>query len=158
MKFFAFGAEEHYPYCLGSSYYVQKFYDEIQNLQALVNLDMIGVGVHTDNRLGVRTRIDTRPWSKTAMKKPLRQREIESPKWLIKKISNAGESLGCQVHNLSAPGLSDHILFLLKGIPAIQIRWMDDPWYHTPEDRLLNIQIEKVQTVTSIVTKTIASF
>lgn len=63
-----------------------------------------------------------------------------------------------QYIRFKAPGLSDHIHFLLKGIPAIQIRWMDDPWYPQPEYTLLNVQIEKIQKVTSIVTKTIESF
>ena len=79
-------------------------------LKAMVNLDMVGVGDE---------------W-----------RVIGSPELIEVALGEAKElGIAASPFQLSANLGSDHQSFIQVGIPAVFIHRLDDPRYHTPEDR-----------------------
>ncbi|MEM3088651.1 MAG: M20/M25/M40 family metallo-hydrolase, partial [Candidatus Bathyarchaeia archaeon] len=138
IEFIAFGAEEPYPYYLGSWFYVQKHKDELVNIISVLNFDMIGVGAKIDNRPCLKT---------TAI---FQGKKLKTEEWLKNYIIQTGKELGYEIHPLEALGYSDQVPFLFNDVPAVQFRWMDDPWYHSPDDKSINIDPRKIKTMTLV--------
>jgi aminopeptidase YwaD len=135
IEFIAFGAEEPYPYYFGSWSYVQKHKTELTNIISVLNFDMVGVGVKIDNRPCLKT---------TAI---CQGKKLKTEEWLKNYILQTGKELGYEVHPLEALGYSDQVPFLFNEVPAVQFRWMDDPWYHSSDDKSINIDPGKVKTM-----------
>jgi len=135
LAFMIFGAEEPYPYYLGSWSYVQKHKDELTNIIGVLNFDMVGVGAKIDNRPCLKT---------TAICQGKKLKTIE---WFEGYILQTGRELGYEFHLLEVLGYSDQVPFLFNDVPAVQFRWMDDPWYHSSDDKLINVDPEKIKTM-----------
>jgi aminopeptidase YwaD len=105
--FVAFGAEE--TLLSGSRHFVAALTSQGQpSLQAMVNLDMVGVGSE---------------WQLTG-----------SPS-LVEKIDQEATALGLNPVPTEPHLSSDHVSFINAGIPAIFIHRFEDPHYHSELDR-----------------------
>jgi aminopeptidase YwaD len=135
IAFIVFGAEEPYPYYFGSWSYVQKHKDELTNIISVLNFDMIGVGAKIDNRPCLKT---------TAV---CQGKNLKTAGWLENYILQKGKELGYEFHPLEALGYSDQVPFLFNNVPAVQFRWMDDPWYHSSDDKSINVDPKKISTM-----------
>jgi len=145
VRLVAFGSEEPYPYCMGSRFYVQEHDDELEKIKALLNFDQIGVGAQKQNK----------PVLKTIYLKELyKGRKLETVKWLDDYIRGTAEGLQTKMDFIKVRGLSDHVPFALKGVPAQMFRWMDDPWYHSCYDRSINVDPYKLKTIRDIAATT----
>jgi aminopeptidase YwaD len=138
MKFLFFGAEEPHPYCLGSRYYVKKHKSDMAKIKAVLNLDEIGVGTRIDNRFCLKTHYYSRLYD---------GEDTKTEKWLSDLILSIGRKLQYKVYEIETPGISDNVPFSWEGVPAVLFRWMDDALAHTPEDRSINVDSEKVKKV-----------
>jgi len=135
LAFMIFGAEEPYPYYFGSWSYVQKHKDELTNIIGVLNFDMVGVGAKIDNRPCLKT---------TAI---CQRKKLKTIEWFEEYILQTGKELGYEFHLLEVLGYSDQVPFLFNNVPAVQFRWMDDPWYHSSDDKLINVDPEKIKTM-----------
>ena len=109
VRFALFGAEELGLY--GSRYYVQSLSDaERQAIVADINLDMVGVG---------------QSW------------RFGGTEDLVQRALGAAGEIGERALPLRGPiaGASDHASFLDAGIPAVFLYRIEDPNYHTANDR-----------------------
>jgi aminopeptidase YwaD len=109
LRFVLFGAEELGLY--GSHAYVQSLSDvDRQNIVAMLNLDMVGVGD---------------------------QWRFGGSDDLVQLALGAANDLGVRALPLRGPlaGASDHASFLDAGVPAVFLYRVEDPNYHTAGDR-----------------------
>jgi aminopeptidase YwaD len=109
VRFALFGAEELGLY--GSRYYVQNLSDaERQAIVANINLDMVGVG---------------QSW------------RFGGTEDLVQRALGAASDIGERALPLrgSIAGASDHASFLEAGVPAVFLYRIEDPNYHTANDR-----------------------
>ncbi|PPA70859.1 M28 family peptidase [Jeotgalibacillus proteolyticus] len=130
IRFITFGAEE--LGLLGSYHYVNSLSQtEKDRIVANFNLDMVGSRDAGD--LIMRT-LDGKPnlVTELAQKSSLKLNGTPTP--------------------YDIGGRSDHVPFAEAGIPAaLFIHSPSEPWYHTPEDTIDKISIEKLQDVAEIV-------
>jgi len=135
---FAFfgGEEANYK---GSEAFIRADPSELDELRAVISVDQIGVGAGSQNRLCLKTSTIHQ------------HRRIESPEWLTQAITSAGKDVNISVEKTDVPGFSDHVPFMLRGIPGTLIRWMDDPWYHSALDTSFNVDPFKLQKVAVLV-------
>jgi len=135
---FAFfgGEEAHYK---GSEAFIRARPNELDSLRAVISLDQVGVGAGSQNKLCLKTSTIHAG------------RRIESPEWLSQAITCAGRGKGILVEKTTVLGFSDHVPFMLRGIPGILIRWMDDPWYHSSLDTSFNVDPYKLKMVVALV-------
>ncbi len=125
----AFGAEERG--LLGSKYFVENPPVPLQNIKAMINLDMIG-RLREDNSLqigGVGSSI-----------------EADSLVNLINKDFNFKLVLSQEGY-----GPSDHASFYSKDIPVIYFSTGAHADYHTPEDKAEKINAAGIQTITEFI-------
>jgi aminopeptidase YwaD len=135
----AFGAEEPYPFGHGSRAHVARHEASLPGTLAVLNFDQIGVGGRWDDRPCLKNLVlfDGREWRTT--------------EWLEERIVIAGARLGHRVEPIASPSINgDHAPFLARGVPAAFLRWMDDPWYHSPEDVAANVSPRRVATMAEI--------
>ena len=145
VEFVAFDAEEPHPYCLGSRHYV-----EVHGVHAGANpavikcaiaIDMVGVGVKANNMPSLKALYRDGYY---------RGGLAQTSKRLDSAILRVAGELGVALRRLEEVGLSDHVPFLRAGIDASLLRWMDDPFYHTPDDRVINVDPNKLEIMSSI--------
>lgn len=125
----AFGAEERG--LLGSKYFVENPPVPLQNIKAMINLDMIG-RLREDNSLqisGVGSSV-----------------EADSLLNLINKEYNFK-----LVFSQEGYGPSDHASFYAKDIPVIYFSTGAHADYHTPEDKAEKINTVGIQTITEFI-------
>jgi len=73
------------------------------------------------------------------------RKKLQTIEWFKEYILQTGKELGYEFHALEALGYSDHVPFLFNDVPAVQFRWMDDPWYHSSDDKFINVDLEKIK-------------
>ena len=135
----AFGAEEPYPFGHGSRTHVGRHEASLAGTLAVLNFDQIGVGGRWDDRPCLKNLVlfDGREWRTT--------------EWLEARIVAVGARLGHRVEPLASPSINgDHAPFLARGVPAAFLRWMDDPWYHSPEDVAANVSPRRAAPMAEI--------
>ena len=148
VEFVAFDAEEPHPYCLGSRHYVGSFGIEPGAIKCAMAIDMVGVGLKSGNG----------PALKSLYREGYhRGRVARTPGRLDSEIVGIAGELGVAIKRLDAVGLSDHVPFLMAGIDASLLRWMDDPFYHTPDDRAANVDPGKLGIISSIAANSAAA-
>ncbi|MEM2225832.1 MAG: M20/M25/M40 family metallo-hydrolase [Candidatus Bathyarchaeia archaeon] len=141
VEFIAFDAEEPHPYCLGSRRYVESFGMEPGAIKCAIAIDMVGVGVKMGNA----------PALKSLYREGYHRGKVaRTPGGLDSEIVGIAKGLGVSLERLEKVGLSDHVPFLMAGIDASLLRWMDDPFYHTPDDRAVNVDPNKLGIISSI--------
>jgi aminopeptidase YwaD len=109
VRFVLFDAEE--LGLFGSQYYVESLSPvERRGMRAMINLDMVGVG---------------RAW------------RFGGDNSLVQEALGAATDLGVQALPLRGPvaSSSDHASFMAAGIPSLFLYRVEDPNYHTAEDR-----------------------
>nr|WP_039813052.1 DUF4910 domain-containing protein [Jeotgalibacillus malaysiensis] len=130
LRFVTFGAEE--LGLIGSYHYVDTLSDEeIDNTVANFNLDMVGSRDAGD----------------------LVMRTLDGQPNLVTELSQKSSlKLNGEATPFSQGGSSDHVPFAAAGIPAaLFIHSPLEPWYHTPDDTIDKIDIDKLQDVAEIV-------
>jgi hypothetical protein len=120
MVFATFGAEE--MGLVGSKYLTENPPVDLEAVQAMINLDMIG-RLNEDRQLQVGG-IGTSPGFRDMLD------SINGPYGFSLKYSNEGY------------GPSDHAAFYAKDVPVLFISTGAHPDYHTPEDQLTAINLE----------------
>lgn len=128
VKFIAFGAEE--AGLVGSEEYVLDLYEkgEIDNIVAMINLDMVGVG---DTLVFYRAFEDT-------------------PTWVQDLFIASSKILGIP-YDTSYSTRSDHANFEWFGIPSVFLSFRPDPNYHTDADSIDKIQEENMYNTGTLV-------
>ena len=109
---------------LGSTYYVAHPRYRLENVQAKINLDMVGAGGDVLN--------------------------IDGAESLLSAIRTASEGIDYPVLEIRL-GRSDHVPFLLENIPAALLIWLDEngqvpEHYHRPADIAAVIDSHKLET------------
>ncbi|SES06864.1 DUF4910 domain-containing protein [Salipaludibacillus aurantiacus] len=130
LRFITFGAEE--LGLIGSRYYVNNLpEEELDRIAANFNLDMVGSRDAGD----------------------LVMRTVDGQSNLVTELTQASSlRLNGEATPYARGGSSDHVPFGEAGIPAaLFIHSPLEPWYHTPEDTIDKISIEKLQDVAQIV-------
>jgi Zn-dependent M28 family amino/carboxypeptidase len=134
IEFIAFGAEEPYPYCLGSRQYVKQNRATLEEIVAVLNLDMLGGSTEQGDS----------PSLKTTYAKAIHTgEEIECSKWLTEYITKIASNNGLEIMPVSAISLSDNVPFALEGISAVLFRWTKDMYSHSIQDTAANLGIDK---------------
>jgi aminopeptidase YwaD len=130
LRFIAFGGEENGLY--GSRHYVESLSrEERSRIQAMINLDMVGVG-------------DT--WM------------IGGGRDLQRSARAIAEGLGVTPREMPGDisGASDHASFIAAGIPAVFLYVSDDPNYHSPQDKASFVDPNNLATAGKILVGLIA--
>ena len=170
VKFIAFGAEE--LGLVGSREYVMRHQEELENVVAVINYDVAGEG--TDFLFGTRMgmpypptitltatptptpeRITTRfyfvdldsPASIAQQLKRISEPDqiiVDTPNWLMDLGFEVAADLGYTLLP-HAPYASDHMPFLLEGVPATLVAWWPDEFIHSPDDTLETLQIDRLE-------------
>ncbi|MEM2082149.1 MAG: M20/M25/M40 family metallo-hydrolase [Candidatus Bathyarchaeia archaeon] len=148
VEFVAFDAEEPHPYCLGSRHYVDSCNIEPGTIKCAIAIDMVGVGLKTGGG----------PALKALYREGYHRGKVaRTPGRLDSEIIKIARGLGVALERLDEVGLSDHVPFLMAGIEASLLRWMDDPFYHTPDDKAVNVDPNKLSIISSIATNSAAA-
>ncbi|MGL5330951.1 MAG: M20/M25/M40 family metallo-hydrolase [Peptostreptococcaceae bacterium] len=134
IEFVAFGGEE--LGLLGSKEYVEELKedDKVKNIEAMINLDMVGVGdyINTFN---------------------LKNSLSSSFSQLAAKHIKAGNGVyGGSYTNMSS---SDHAPFEEVGIPSTLVQTAPDPNYHTENDTMEHIDENNLFNVATVVVRMI---
>jgi aminopeptidase YwaD len=146
VEFVAFDAEEPHPYCMGSRHYVGSHRDP-RAIKCAIAIDMVGVGLRKGNV----------PALKALYRAGYhRGKVLQTPGRLDSEIIRVSRDLGITLVRLMEVGLSDHVSFLRAGIDASLLRWMDDPFYHTPDDGAANVDPRKLGIMCSIIANSAA--
>lgn len=131
-----FGAEE--IGLVGSARYVQSMdADQLDNIAAMINLDMVGVG----DTINVLTATE------------------EDESFVADLAEDYIQTYGYQ-YERGASTRSDHLPFAEAGIPVAFLHYSPDPNYHTPEDSLDKISkknLHRTGTLTTLLTHNIAN-
>lgn len=128
IKFIAFGAEE--IGLVGSYNYVSSLNKkELDNIVAMINLDMVGVG----DTIGVMT-----------VKNDTESFVADLAEDYVKTFGHHYER--------RTSNASDHVPFEEAGIPVVFLDYGPDPYYHTKEDSLDKIQKENLYNMCTLVT------
>ncbi len=126
---------------IGAWSYCQQHKDDLrQNMKALIDVDMIGVG-------GRIKQVERGLWPDC---EPLVQ-----PDWLMDLVDEVAEELGYQFGRMTAGwGVAESGRFLEIGVPATWLWAPDDPYYHSVEDspdKINPINLKGVSDVVAIV-------
>jgi len=170
VKFIAFGAEE--LGLIGSREYVMQHQEDLGSIMAVINYDVAGEG--TDFLFGTRMgmpypstitlaatptptpeRITTRfyfvdldsPASIAQQLKRISEPDqiiVDTPNWLMDLGFEVAADLGYTLLP-HAPYASDHMPFLLEGVPAALVAWWPDEFIHSPDDTLDTLQIDRLE-------------
>jgi hypothetical protein len=133
--FATFGAEE--MGIIGSKYLVENSPVEINDIQVMINLDMIG-RLNEDRQLQVGG-VGTSPGFQNLLE------SINSNYGFNLKFSNEGF------------GPSDHASFYAKDVPVLFISTGAHTDYHTPDDQLSSINLEGAREVSAFVSEIAAA-
>jgi glutaminyl-peptide cyclotransferase len=108
---------------------------QLKRLRAVVLADMIG-----DRELDLR-------------------RETNSTPWLTDLVWQTADRLGYQRYflNDSTTVEDDHIPFLRRGVPAVDLIDLDYPYWHTTQDTLDKVSAKSVAIVGHVVLETVAA-
>lgn len=117
--------------CYGSREFVRSMEEngDIKNLKGMILLDMVG-----DRELSI-------------------SQDVNSTVWLSELMRNSAAQLGLQRYfrGKKLPVSDDHIPFLEKGIPSLDIIDFDYPYWHSQGDSLENVSSDSLGVVGSVV-------
>jgi len=134
IEFLATGAGE--ISSMGSWHYCRIHKDELANVRAVINVDMIGVG-------GELLLIKEGYWP---------DKTLKTPSWLYNFVKNVAESLRYVVKlGICELGTSDEGRFLDMNVPALFVRKLGDDYYHTPYDTPERVDANTLKVVAEIV-------
>ncbi len=87
------------------------------------------------------------------------KKEEESTDWLVDLVWKTGRELGYGEHFLDEEVniQDDHVPFLKRGIPAVDLIDLDYPWWHTKEDTLDKISARSLGITGHVILETIAA-
>lgn len=136
------GAEE--GGCTGSSEYVQAHRDEVRQIKALINVDIIGIGTQLTlvDRI-VRSPFGHRPAT-----------PYKTSTWLNRAIEDEASRRGLEVGSSSWYVCSDEGPFIAVGIPGTWVYSSPDPTYQTPLDTPDRIDYNMMKTYTDLLAQT----
>ena len=99
---------------VGCNYFANNPPFPLGRLKAAVNMDMVGVG--------------DRGCYKTVGRRPYPEQ--------FRVLSTSSDDLGLRLLSNEAPGVSDHLAFMRKGVPSLLVYSAGEhPYFHTPRDR-----------------------
>lgn len=134
IEFLATGAEE--VSSIGSWHYCETHKDELKNIRAVINVDMVGVG-------GDLYLIKEGKWPDKILK---------TPPWLYNFVSNIAENLKYKTRlGVCELGTSDEGRFLDAGVPALFVWKPGDEYYHSPQDVPERVDPNTLKVVAEIV-------
>jgi len=119
-----------YGFCLGSQYYAEKM-EGATRPDKVILLDMVGGDNRPNQRLAAREQ-----QGNPGFDLPLERRSLEqAPQW-VDEVYSTAERLG-KTAFVRQPGydvVDDHVPFLARGIPAVDLIDFDYPEWHTLDD------------------------
>jgi len=134
IEFLATGAEE--VCSIGSWNYCNMHKKDLENIKAVLNVDMIGVG-------GPLYLIREGRWP---------DKLIKTPEWLYNFVADIAHQLNYEVKfGVCELGTSDEGRFLDAGVPALFIWKPDDEYYHSPHDVPDRVDPNTLKVVADIV-------
>ncbi len=126
--------------CRGAWHYVEKYKDDLKNIEAVINIDAVALGGH----LRIVTEgswIDYGP--------------IKTTEWLNKMLADAAKDLNYMIdYTPCMLGLADATPFLHHGVPACWLWKYDDPYWHSPLDTPENVDPNSLKVISEIVALT----
>jgi Zn-dependent M28 family amino/carboxypeptidase len=87
------------------------------------------------------------------------KREENSTDWLVDLVWKVGRDLGYGEHFLDETTNieDDHVPFLKRGVPAVDIIDLDSPWWHTGGDTLDKISARSLGVTGHVILETISA-
>lgn len=123
--------------CVGSWSYVEAHQDELAQIDAVINLDAVGMGTHL--------RIVTEGYW-------LDYGPMKTSEWLNEALAQAADDLNYSLATTPCPlGLSDATPFLHHGVPAAWLWKYDDPYWHSPLDDAQHVDPNSFKVTAEIV-------
>jgi Zn-dependent M28 family amino/carboxypeptidase len=111
-------------------------------IRAAIDLDMFGVG----GRLKL---VELGLWPDTD--------PIPHTEWLMRLLEGVADELGYDVGRMTAPwGVAESGRFLQAGVPAVWFWKPDDFYYHSPHDRIENLDGNSLKAVADITAVAVA--
>jgi Zn-dependent M28 family amino/carboxypeptidase len=112
------------------------------DVRAAIDLDMFGVG----GRLKL---VELGLWPDTD--------PIPHTEWLMRLLEDVADELGYDVGRMTAPwGVAESGRFLQAGVPAVWFWKPDDFYYHSPHDRIENLDGNSLKAVADITAVAVA--
>jgi len=132
----SFGAEEHLG-SLGSNDYLSRYKDDLEEIVASIEIDMVGAG----SSLYVMTGGD------------FADVRLKFSENLCNYVCKMASHMGYYINTLySDAGTPDSGRFCAAGIPTTWLWGPDDIYYHSPEDTLDKVDINRLKYITDIIT------
>jgi aminopeptidase YwaD len=127
--------------CVGSWNYVDRHRDELSQIDAVINLDAVGMGTHL--------RIVTEGyWADYG--------PLSTSGWLNDALTRAADDLNYSIaYTPCILGLSDATPFLHHGVPAAWLWKYDDPFWHSPLDDAAHVDPNSFKVTGEIVGLTV---
>lgn len=123
--------------CVGSWTYVDLHRDELSQIDAVINLDAVGMGSHL--------RIVTEGYW-------LDYGPMKTTEWLNNAIAQAADDLNYSIsYTPCILGLSDATPFLSRDVPAAWLWKFDDPFWHSPLDDAMHVDPNSFKVTSEIV-------
>jgi len=139
IELMSLGAEEVYGQ-LGSLNYCKSHKQELKDIKALVNVDMVAVG----SELKI---ITEGHWP---------DKSIKTTPWINSLLFETARKLGYKAeYGTCIHGTSDEGRFIDAGVPSAWLWKPDDPYYHTLEDTADKVNANDLKAVTDIVCSTV---
>ena len=127
--------------CVGSWTYVERHKDKLDQIDAVINLDAVGMGTHL--------RIVTEGYW-------LDYGPVKTTEWLNAAIAQAADDLNYSIaYTPCGLGLSDATPFLHHGVPSAWLWKYDDPFWHTPLDDAMHVDPNSFKVTAEIVGLTV---
>jgi len=129
------GAEEFFGQ-IGAQNYCKTHKEELRNIKALVNIDMVAVG----SEIKI---ITEGHWP---------DRTIKHTQWINRLLSRTAKELGYKAgYGTCVTGCSDESRFIDAGVPSAWLWKPDDPCYHTSEDTVEKVNANDIKAAADIV-------
>jgi aminopeptidase YwaD len=120
----------------GAWHFVQANRERMQNIKAVINLDMFATG----GRLNI---ADQGKWHDTD--------HFEFTPWLIELLETTADEMGYHIGRMTAETTSEETRFLMAGVPAVWIYKWDDYYYHSELDSPEKLDPNSLKAVSDIV-------
>lgn len=126
--------------CRGAWHYVEKYKDQLKDIEAVINIDAVALGGH----LRIVTEgswVDYGP--------------VKTTEWLNKMLAEAAKDLNYMIdYTPCMLGLADATPFLHYNVPACWLWKYDDPYWHSPLDTPENVDPNSLKVISEIVALT----
>ena len=126
--------------CIGSSQYVEMNKEQLGNIRAMLNFDIVGVGNEMELiREGIRFPYGFPPGKK-----------INPPKWLFEYMLSLAKELGYRVVTRPSFACGDEGPFEDAGVPAISLFKGPNPIWHSDRDTLARCDVNCLKSIADI--------